>query len=623
MKSEFTNSLEIETNSIAHNNMNKKLLAIEDFKNKRLDNQLSLRKQKMIQKFMRLRKEENNFSNKSSSNNQSKFLINLQEIEKNIKKETLSVYLNTPPQNKNSVLETFLYNEGNQYELRQFAIIQLKKFSFTLETLPPNSLIIAAIKCFCDNYPNNELKLKIQKELLYVFINWASILKEFNEYLYEDLFIANILSIFTSKEYDISFKLDSIWYINNLIINQETFSYFTSKIDLIKIVENIFLHITEDYDYYPLLNCMINIMTQSLNDNTNLYFLGIFENIISVFLVQYSKYETINPSQNIQRPNNQGEQHNYDQLKILYKNIKYIIRIFILSSKKDNEYIAILLRHSKFISTIYDILIKFNPSEFMNSDKVDLKISNNIKLKADKVKTKYIIYSNENFFSSITDLLGFLFYAASGDEFESLIKKQTLVISYSSILEQALLHNIILKPETLYLISLLFSNYTSEGIKYAKPFFLNSSIPKYLFEFTKFVLDEKFKIEYLTLLYNCFLMNDKEINQHIIYGLDFIDILCDWLLNTKNTSFISLLLDFMNIIFQYNEMTGKILDNKTIKKKIEVKGVFELLQKLNEYKRGEITELADHLLCYWDLEEIIDIKVDFNGENEEYEDILE
>ena len=379
----------------------------------------------------------------------------------------------------------------------------------------------------------------------------------------------------------------------------------------------------DDYDYYPLLNCMINIMTQELNENTNLYFLRIFENIISVFLAQYSKYEIINPSQNIQKPHNQGEQYNYNQLKILYKNIKYIIRIFILSSKKDNEYITKLLHHSKFINTIYDILLKFNPSEFMNSDKVDLKISNNIKLNADKVKTKYILYSNENFFSSITDLLGFLFYAASGDEFESLIKKQTLVISYSSIIEQALLHNIILKSETLYMISLLFSNYTSEGLKYAKPFFLNSSIPKYLFEFTKIVLDEKFKIEYLTLLYNCFLMNDKEINQHIIYRLDFIDILCDWLLNTKNPRFISLLLDFLNIIFQYNEMTGKILDNKTVKKKIEVKGVFELLQKLHEYKRGEITELTDHLLCYWDLEEIIDVKVDFNGENEEYEDILE
>lgn len=623
MKNEIGNSLEIENNSFAHNTMNKKILVIEDFKDKRLDNQLSLRKQKIFQKFMKLRKEENNFLNISSTNNHDKHLINLQEIEKIIKRETLLVYLNTPPQNKNSVLETFLYNEGNQYELRQYAIIQLKKLSFTLETLPPNSLIIAAIKCFCDNYPNNALKLKIQKELLSVFINWASIVKEFNEYLYEDLFIANILSIFTSKEYDISFELDSIWYINNLILNTETLGYFTRKIDLIKIIENLFLQITDDYDYYPLLNGMINIMTQDLNENTNLYFLRIFENIISVFLAQYSKYEIINPSQIIQKPNNQGEQYNYNQLKILYKNIKYIIRIFILSSKKDNEYITKLLHHSKFINTIYDILIKFNPSDFMNSDKVDLKISNNIKLNVDKVKTKYILYSNENFFSSITDLLGFLFYAASGDEFESLIKKQTLVISYSSILEQALLHNIILKSETLYMISLLFSNYTSEGLKYAKPFFLNSSIPKYLFEFTKIVLDEKFKIEYLTLLYNCFLMNDKKINQHIIYGLDFIDILCDWLLNTKNPRFISLLLDFLNIIFQYNEMTGKILDNKTVKKKIEVKGVFELLQKLHEYKRGEITDLADHLLCYWDLEEIIDVKVDFNGENEEYEDILE
>lgn len=623
MKNEIGNSLEIENNSFPHNTMNKKILVIEDFKDKRLDNQLSLRKQKIFQKFMKLRKEENNFLNISSTNNHDKHLINLQEIEKIIKRETLLVYLNIPPQNKNSVLETFLYNEGNQYELRQYAIIQLKKLSFTLETLPPNSLIIAAIKCFCDNYPNNDLKLKIQKELLSVFINWASIVKEFNEYLYEDLFIANILSIFTSKEYDISFKLDSIWYINNLILNTETLGYFTRKIDLIKIIENLFLQITDDYDYYPLLNCIINIMTQDLNENTNLYFLRIFENIISVFLAQYSKYEIINPSQNIQKPNNQGEQYNYNQLKILYKNIKYIIRIFILSSKKDNEYITKLLHHSKFINTIYDILLKFNPSDFMNSDKVDLKISNNIKLNVDKVKTKYILYSNENFFSSITDLLGFLFYAASGDEFESLIKKQTLVISYSSILEQALLHNIILKSETLYMISLLFSNYTSEGLKYAKPFFLNSSIPKYLFEFTKIVLDEKFKIEYLTLLYNCFLMNDKEINQHIIYGLDFIDILCDWLLNTKNPRFISLLLDFLNIIFQYNEMTGKILDNKTVKKKIEVKGVFELLQKLHEYKRGEITDLADHLLCYWDLEEIIDVKVDFNGENEEYEDILE
>ena len=381
MKNEIGNSLEIENNSIAHNTMNKKILSIEDFKDKRLDNQLSLRKQKIFQKFMKLRKEENNFLNLSSTNNHNKHLINLQDIETNIKSETLLVYLNTPPQNKNSVLETFLYNEGNQYELRQYAIIQLKKLSFTLETLPPNSLIIAAIKCFCDNYPNNELKLKIQKELLSVFINWASIVKEFNEYLYEDLFIANILSIFTAKEYDISFKLDSIWYINNLILNTETLSYFTRKIDLIKIIENLFLQIMDDYDYYPLLNCMINIMTQELNENTNLYFLRIFENIISVFLAQYSKYEIINPSQNIQKPNNQGEQYNYNQLKILYKNIKYIIRIFILSSKKDNEYITKLLHHSKFINTIYDILLKFNPSEFMNSDKVDLKISNNIKLK--------------------------------------------------------------------------------------------------------------------------------------------------------------------------------------------------------------------------------------------------
>ena len=126
----------------------------------------------------------------------------------------------------------------------------------------------------------------------------------------------------------------------------------------------------------------------------------------------------------------------------------------------------------------------------------------------------------------------------------------------------------------------------------------------------------------MTILYNCFLHNDKKINEHILYELHFIDILCNWLKEAKNSTLIALLLDFFNIIFQFLENVDKLKEKQKIKKKIEEQGILELLEKITHDDNKEISQLAEHLLCYWDIEDVVKISYDPNHDDEEYNDII-
>ena len=116
--------------------------------------------------------------------------------------------------------------------------------------------------------------------------------------------------------------------------------------------------------------------------------------------------------------------------------------------------------------------------------------------------------------------------------------------------------------------------------------------------------------------------NDKKINEHILYELHFIDILCNWFKEAKNSTLIALLLDFFNIIFQFLENVDKLKEKQKIKKKIEEQGILELLEKITHDDNKEISQLAEHLLCYWDIEDVVKISYDPNHDDEEYNDII-
>ncbi len=98
-------------------------------------------------------------------------------------------------------------------------------------------------------------------------------------------------------------------------------------------------------------------------------------------------------------------------------------------------------------------------------------------------------------------------------EFDSFIEQNDLIIVYTSFFEKCFLCQLLLSPQTLRSISILFSNYVSERQKYANLFVL-SSIPTYLYECTKKVNDDIFKNEKYLKLQNKWLNinNNKKCN---------------------------------------------------------------------------------------------------------------
>lgn len=599
---------DISSKKIYENSFNKSQITKEEYFERKLNEKLTLRKEKLFCKFMKKRKElalHNNITNTEDN----KYKINIKEVEASLSKEIITNFESS--QDKDKLLESFLLSEQNN--LIQYGIVQLKLISYSITTIPNNSLIQAAIKVFCENYINRDTKITNQNELLTVFINWSAILDSFNDYLYEDYFLAVVYNILISNKYEMSMRTDALWYINNLSKNQQCLLYINKRINLSSAIDSLINSIIPEELYPYILNSMFNIVKFS-DDEQSLNFIPTMDQLISLYISSYSKYWLVCPSK---KSNNVND----NDLRINYKIIKSLLILFNAFVRKNDEYSKILSSKTAIGNKLYDLLLNFEPYDCLCQSDDNIVISNNITLDTNKAKIKYNLFCTMKIFNLTTSLISNMISAITEKEFDSFVEQNDLIIVYTSFFEKCFLCQLLLSPQTLRSISILFSNYVSENQKYANLFVL-SSIPQYLYECTKKVNDDIFKNEYMTILYNCFLHNDKKINEQILNEFHFIDILCSWLKETKNITLIGLLLDFLNIIFQFLENVDKLKEKQKIKKKIEEKGILEILEKIIHDENKEISQLAEHLLCYWDIEDIVKISYDPNHDDEEFNDII-
>ena len=606
-KIDFDFWYDISSKKIYENSFNKSNITKEEYFERKLNEKLTLRKEKLFCNFMKKRKEALHNNNTNTEDN--KYKINIKEIEASLSKEIINNFESS--QDKDKILESFLLSKQNN--LIQYAIVQLKLMSNTITTIPSHSLIQAAIKVFSDDYINTDTKIKNQSELFTVFINWSAILDSFNDYLYEDYFLAVVNNILISDKYDISMRIDSLWFINNLIKNKHFLLYINKRINLSSAIDSLVNSIVPEELYPTILYSMVNIVTLC-DEEQSLDFISTINKLISLYISSYSKYWLVCPSK---KSNNVND----DDLRINYKIIKCLLILFNAFVRKNDEYSKILCANTAIGNKLYDLLLNFEPYDSLCQSDDNIVISNTITLDTNKAKIKYNLFCTMKIFNLTTSLLSNMISTITEKEFDSFIEQNDLIIVYTSFFEKCFLCQLLLSPQTLRSISILFSNYVSERQKYANLFVL-SSIPTYLYECTKKVNDDIFKNEYMTILYNCFLHNDKKINEHILYELHFIDILCNWFKEAKNSTLIALLLDFFNIIFQFLENVDKLKEKQKIKKKIEEQGILELLEKITHDDNKEISQLAEHLLCYWDIEDVVKISYDPNHDDEEYNDII-
>ena len=273
-KIDFDFWYDISSKKIYENSFNKSNITKEEYFERKLNEKLTLRKEKLFCNFMKKRKEALHNNNTNTEDN--KYKINIKEIETSLSKEIINNFESS--QDKDKILESFLLSKQNN--LIQYAIVQLKLMSNTITTIPSHSLIQAAIKVFSDDYINTDTKIKNQSELFTVFINWSAILDSFNDYLYEDYFLAVVNNILISDKYDMSMRIDALWFINNLIKNKHFLLYINKRINLSNAIDSLVNSIVPEELYPTILYSMVNIVTLC-DEEQSLDFISTINKLIS------------------------------------------------------------------------------------------------------------------------------------------------------------------------------------------------------------------------------------------------------------------------------------------------------------------------------------------------------
>ena len=600
----------------------------------RNDFNLSLRKQKLDSNIMKFRN-----SKKNIQNNYQDILIEYEKyIPQNI---VLEFHYSFQKENKISIILKYLNinNENDiNYDIRKYCLIHLSKYlkeSKEINLNECNDILKYCIQLFFDeNLEKNKiLKIKIQYELLLIFIELAQDIPQKNPSIlfYDEIFLKSLSNILNSNEYNNDFKNNIFKLISYLIYEKLCFKILNRNFDISEEIGKFLPTIQNDEHYNSIFYIMhvliihTNSDEEMYDDNYIIYFKDIFIKLIIMLDIQYKKYKKL---YNDKVPN--------IQLSIYYRNIKYLLRFFRVCLYKRNIkfYFWTLIQNKQFCEYLIEILKDFSEEFFKNfqSDKNlnIFKLNNNISIEVQPKIGKYILY-NEKIFRIITYNFAFLFAVTIPDEnkdnmlilknFYDNIREMNLISLYILIIEKSLQYHH-LDYSSLKLICILINNYSIENLENTKEIIKQPLILKLLIEYFKFIPQIDFRREFLKTINNIILINDKEVLEYITSSLGIINLISELIINDyKNSDLMLLSLEIINTLIDlFNEQRMYKAKNEIIDILEKTKAIYIIKDHLTISNNDDISEIATMIIYYLSdltIDNQTDIFKNFNGENED------
>ena len=575
------------------------------------DNLLSLRKNNIYKTLMKSRLSINKPSQNEHINN---------EYEKYISKDFLLAYSNS--QTKISILQTILLSDPPDPQYVLFAIHELIDIISNNNCTFSNDLLLSITKSFCDEYFNPEITLQIRKDLLFLLINISFKYQDVNTSLYDQLFTSNILNILLSDTYPLSMKIDSLWLLNNLIKTQCLFNLIIyPKVDAILTKIMLIFNLTDIEQYYSTLLNFLLMYLQFIPEHQS-KFHQIVNQLVNIMSLQFRNYYLL--------CGNQQETTLNENKKMLYRNIKYFLKLFAFVSNKYKTIAISLTSNNVFLNIIKQFLLEISQQNVIvshhNKNTINVTLSSKIKLNILPHKVyKHNLFMLEPILIYIMDIIVNLTYYTTGELFKK-IKEQNYLLYLQTILEKYIINTSSNLPSSdllCYLCSFLKNIlYESESSSFGM--IVNSSIMKYLLMLIKAKNADEPKKNFITLVIDWVDVQDNEkILFYLINDLDVIKVFSLWLIDKiehkNNYELIKELINaFRNVLGmvaykkKYNAVYQHILNI------MSENGVVSALENMLVDKQCEISEIAEALLQNFDL----DNRIDFVRGSDEDDDEL-
>ena len=579
------------------------------------DNLLSLRKTTIYKTLMKSRLSLNTHPQSSPINN---------EYEKYISKDFLLAYTNS--QTKISILQTILLSDPPDPQYVLFAIHELIDIISNNNCTFSNDLLLAITKSFCDEYINPEITLQIRKDLLFLLINISYKFQDVNTSLYDQLFTSNILNILLTDTYPLNMKIDSLWLLNNLIKTQCLFNLIIyPKVDAILTKIMLIFNLSDSEQYYSTLLNFLLMYLQFIPEQQS-KFNQIVNQLVNIMSLQFRNYYLL--------CGNQQETTVNENKKMLYRNIKYFLKLFAFASNKYKSIAITLTSNNVFLNIIKQFLLEISQQNVIvshyNNNTINVTLSSKIKLNILPHKVyKHNLFMFETILMFIMDIIVNLTYYTSGDLFKK-IKEQNYLLYLQTILEKYIINNnntsILPLSDLLCYFCSFLRNILYESENSSFTMIVNSSVMKYLLMLIKAKNADEPKKNFITLVIDWVDVHDNEkILLYLINELDVVKVFSLWLVDkVDNKNDYELIKEIINAfrnvlgIVAYKKKYRAVYQH--ILNVMSENGVVNALENMlvGGNVEQEVVNVAERLLQNFEL----DNRIDFvKGSDEEDDDL--